>query len=243
MEQKASAPQAKSTAHVGHANYGTEGTANRGARVGEGRDGKARDWMPCTAEIYPARRAEVQPVAGGGCHAATAGSARVRGAGAESGMRVNVARMQAAPAPQPPSPTHSAASAVVSSPSSQESPETVQQEGRRTAEQERKGEAAAGTGQGGDKEGQALASGDGAEVAAAGAGGNGEERGEHAAASPRGDPFNLAESDRLGGSVVADILVVSEDEGEEARRMALEGGQGQPTASNVRAAAIKSILP
>ena len=88
-----------------------------------------------------------------------------------------------------------------------------------------------------------MASGEGAEVAAAGAGGKGEERGEHAAARPRADPFNLAESNRLGGSVVADILVVSEDEGEETRRMAAARGQRQLTAPNVPAAAMKLILP
>ena len=37
--------------------------------------------------------------------------------------------------------------------------------------------------------------------------------------------------------------MVSEDEGEEARRMAVEGGPGQPAAPNVPAAAMKSILP
>ena len=72
----------------------------------------------------------------------------VRGYGGPGlvGVRVDVARMQAAPAPQPPSPTSLAASAVVLSPSSPESPGTVQQEGRRTEEQKRKEEAAAGTG-------------------------------------------------------------------------------------------------
>ena len=73
-----------------------------------------------------------------------------------------------------------------------------------------------------------MASGEGAEVAPAKAGGKGEERGEHAAARPRADLFNLAESDRLGGSLGGDILLVLEDEGEEARRTAVEGGQGEP---------------
>ena len=64
----------------------------------------------------------------------------------------------------------------------------------------------------------------------------------------RADPFNIADVmagvDAEGGeSVVDDILVVLEDEGEGARRMALEGGPGQPTAPNVPAAAMKSILP
>ena len=88
-----------------------------------------------------------------------------------------------------------------------------------------------------------VASGPGAELEAAGAGGQGEERGEQAAARRQADPFTLAASDRLGGSVVDDILVVSEDEGEEARRIVVEGGQGQPLAPNVPAAAMKSILP
>ena len=62
------------------------------------------------------------------------------------GVRVDVARMQADSAPQHPSPTSSATSVEVSSSSSPESPETVQQEGRRKEEQKRKDEAAAGTG-------------------------------------------------------------------------------------------------
>ena len=80
-------------------------------------------------------------------------------------------------------------------------------------------------------------------MVAAGAEGQGEERGEQAVARRRADPFNLAESDRLDGSVVDDILVVLEDEGEEARRMAVEGGPGQPAAPNLPAAAMKCILP
>ena len=80
-------------------------------------------------------------------------------------------------------------------------------------------------------------------MVAAGAEGQGEKQGEQAEARRRADPFNLAESDRLGGSVVDDILVVSEDEGEEARRMAIEGGPGQQAAPNVPAAAMKSVLP
>ena len=63
-------------------------------------------------------------------------------------------------------------------------------------------------------------------MVAAGAEGQGDEGGEQAVARRRADPFNLAESDRLDGLVVDNILVVSEDEGEEARRMAVEGAQG-----------------
>ena len=153
-----------------------------------------------------------------------------------------MARMQAASAPQPPSPTFSVASAQVSSPSSPESQETVQQEGRRTEEPKRKDEAVAGTGEGEGKGGQAEASGGRTEVVAAGAEGQGAERGKQAVVRRRVDPFNLAESDRLGGSVVDNILVVSEDEGEEARGMAVEGDTGLPEAPNVPAAAMKSFL-
>ena len=59
----------------------------------------------------------------------------VRGYGGPGlvGVRVDVAQMQAAPAPQPPLlPAHSAAFAVVLSPLSPQSLETVRQEGRRT---------------------------------------------------------------------------------------------------------------
>ena len=118
----------------------------------------------------------------------------------------------------------------------------MQQEGQRTEEQKRKDEAVAGTGEGEDKGGQEVASGEGREVLAARAEGQGEERGEQAVARRRADPFNLEESDRGDGSVVDDILVVSEDEAEEGRRMAVEGAPGQPAAHNVPAAAMKSIL-
>ena len=120
------------------------------------------------------------------------------------GMRVDVARMQADSAPQPPSATSSATSTEVSSPSSLESPETVQQEGRQTEEQQRKDEAAAGTGEGEDKGGQGEASGGRTEVVASEAEGQGEEKGKQAVVRRRADPFNLAESDRQGGWVVND---------------------------------------
>ena len=63
----------------------------------------------------------------------------------------------------------------------------------------------------------------------------GKEQGQQAVVRRRAVPFNLAElmaggDVGQGGSVVDDILVVSEDEGEEARRMAVEGGPGQPAA-------------
>ena len=80
-------------------------------------------------------------------------------------------------------------------------------------------------------------------MVAAEAEGQGEEQGQQAVVRRRADPFNLADNDREGGSVVDDILVVSEDEGEEARRMAVERVPGQPAAPNVPAAAMKSILP
>ena len=89
---------------------------------------------------------------------------------------------------------------------------------------------------------------------AAGAEGQGEGQGQRAAEGPRADPFNIGDV-RAGvdmrrrkwrdqrESVVTDILEVSEDEGEGAGRMAVEGGPGQPSAPNVPAAAMKSILP
>ena len=79
----------------------------------------------------PHARAEVQLVVEGGRRATATDDERVRGAELV-GVRVNVARMQAAAPPLLPSPTHSASSAVMSLPPSPESPETVQQEGRRS---------------------------------------------------------------------------------------------------------------
>ena len=64
----ASAPRAKSTAHVGRANHGTEGAARCGTRVEEGIDGKARALisMPCTVERCSAHLSQSpQPLA---CH-------------------------------------------------------------------------------------------------------------------------------------------------------------------------------
>ena len=92
-------------------------------------------------------------------------------------LRVDVAGMQADSAPQPPSPTSSATSAGVLSPSSPESPETVQREGPRTEEQQRLDEAAAGTGEEGDKGVQTEASGGRTEVVTAEAQGRGRSRG------------------------------------------------------------------
>ena len=76
-----------------------------------------------------------------------------------AGVRVVVARMQADAAPRPPSRASSATSAEVLLPSSLESPETVRREGPRAAGRQRGEGAAAGTGEGGDKGGQAEASG------------------------------------------------------------------------------------
>ena len=174
----------------------------------------------------------------------------VRGYGGPGlvGVRAEVARMQADAAPQPPSPASSATSAEVSSPSCPESPEMVRREGPRATGRQRGEGAAAGTGEGGDRGGQAEAGGGRAEEVAAEAEGQGEGQGRRAVVRRRADPFNIA--DVMAGvdmgrreSVVADILEVSEDEGEGARRMAVEGGPGQPSAPNVPAAAMKSILP
>ena len=174
----------------------------------------------------------------------------VRGYGGPglANVRVEVARMQADAAPQPPSLASSATSAEVSSPSSPESPETVRREGRRAAGRQRGEGAAAGTGEGGDKGGQAEASGGRTEGLVAETEGKGEGQRQQAVERWGADPFNISymmegvDAGR-GESIVDDILVVSEDEGEGARRMAVEGGRGQPTTPNVPAAAMKSILP
>ena len=165
-----------------------------------------------------------------------------------TGVRVEVARMQADAAPQPPSPASSATSAEVSSPSSPESPQTVRREGPRAAGWQRGAGAAAGTGEGGDKGGQPEASGGRTELVAAEAEGKGEGQGQQVVGRRRADPFNIEDvmagvDAGRGESIVDDILVVLEDEGEGARRMAVEGGPGQPTAPNVPSAAMKSILP
>ena len=162
--------------------------------------------------------------------------------------------MQAGAAPQPPSPASSATSVEVSSPSSPESPETVRREGPGATGRQRGEGAVVGKGEGGDKGGQAEAGRDKAEGVAAGAEGQGEGQGQRAAEGPRADPFNITDV-RAGvvmrrrewrdrrESVVADILEGSEDEEEGAGRMAVEGGPRQPSALNVPAAAMKSILP
>ena len=174
----------------------------------------------------------------------------VRGYGGPglAGVRVEVARMQADAALQPPSSAFSVTSAEVSSPSSPESLETVRLEGPQAAGRQRGEGAAAGTGEGGDKGGQAEASGGRTEGVAAEAEGKGEGKGQRAVGRRRADPFNIADvmagvDGWRGESVVDDILVGSEDEGEGARRMPVEGGPGQPTAPNVPAPAMKSILP
>ena len=174
----------------------------------------------------------------------------VRGYGVQGlvGVRAEVARMQANAAPQPLSPASSATSAEVSSPSSPESPETVRREGPRATGRLRGEGAAAGTGEGRDRGGQAEASGGRAEEVAVGAEGQGGGQGQRAVVRRRADPFNFA--DVLAGvdmgrreSVVANILEVSEDEGEGAGGMAVEGGPGKPSARNMPAVAMKSILP
>ena len=169
-------------------------------------------------------------------------------------VRAEVARMQAGAARRPPSPVSSATSADVSSPSSPESPETVREEGPGATGRQRGEGAVVGKGEGREKGGQAEAGRGGAEGVAAGAEGQGEGQGQRAAEGPGADPFNVVfvragmdmrrrEWRSQRESVIADILEVSEDEGEGAGRMAVEGGPGQPSAPNVPAAAMKSILP
>ena len=144
--------------------------------------------------------------------------------------------------------------AGVSSPSSPESRETVREEGPGATGRRRGEGAVPGKGEGKEKGGQAEAGKGRAEGVAAGAEGQGEGQGQRAAEGPGADPFNVVDvradmdvrrkewrSQRV--SVIADILEVSEDEGEGAGRMAVERGPGQPSAPNVPAAAMKSILP
>ena len=168
-------------------------------------------------------------------------------------VRAAVARMQAGAAPRPPSPASSATSAGVSSPSSPESPETVREEGQGATGRRRGEGAVVGKGEKKEKGGQAESGKGGAGGVAAGAEGQGEGQGQRAAEGPGADPFNVVNV-RAGvdvrrrewrsqrESVIADILEVSEDEGAGAGRMVLEGGPGEPSAPNVPAAAMKSIL-
>ena len=111
-----------------------------------------------------------------------------------------------------------------------------------------------GSERGGKREDRRRRGKGGAEGVAAGAEGQREAQGQRAAEGPGADPLSVGDvradvdvrrkewrSQRE--SVIADILEVSEDEGEGAGRMAVEGGPGQPLAPNVPAAAMKSILP
>ena len=169
-------------------------------------------------------------------------------------VRAEVARMQAGAAPRPPSLASSATSADVWSPSSPESPETVREEGLGATGRQRGEGAVVGKGEGRKKGGQAEAVKGGAEGVAAGAEGQGEGQGQRVAQGPGADPFNVVDV-RAGKdmrrrewrsqreSVIADILQVSENEGEGAGRMTVEGGPGQLSAPIVPAAAMKCILP
>ena len=56
------------------------------------------------------------------------------------------------------------------------------------------------------------------------------------------NPYNAAEYDRSGMSLVDDILK-AEPEAEVRGRVAVAGGQRQPAAPNVPLAAMKSVLP
>ena len=111
-----------------------------------------------------------------------------------------------------------------------------------------------GKGEGKQKRGQAEAGKGGAKGAAAGEEGQGEGQGQRAAEGPGVHPFSVGdvradfdvtrkEKRSQRESVIADILEVLEDEGEGAGRMVVEEGPGQPSAPNVLAAAMKSILP
>ena len=144
--------------------------------------------------------------------------------------------MQAGAAPWPPSPASWATSAGVSSPSSPESPETVREEGPGATGRRRGEGPVVGKGEGKEKGAQAEAGKGGAEGVAAGAEGQGEGQGQRAAEGPGADPFNVVDV-RAGvdvrrkewrsqrESVIADILEVSEDEGECGGE---DGGGGRP---------------
>ena len=127
------------------------------------------------------------------------------------------------------------------------------EEGQGATGRQRGEGAVVGKGEGREKEGHVEAGKGGAEGVAARAEEQGEGQGQRAAEGPGADPFNVVDV-RAGmdmrrrewrsqrESVIADILEVSEDEGEGAGRMAVEGGPGQPSAPNVPAAAMKYIL-
>ena len=151
--------------------------------------------------------------------------------------------MQTAPPPPPPSLTLSVSSVVQSSAPTPDTPATLQPAGKGAAEQGQEGAVPAGTGEGEARGGQEEAGVGTATVEAAGAGGKRGGRGGPMAAGRRLVPFNPAESDRPGTSVVADILEVTEEEGEGGGRMVVAGGHRQLAAPNVQAPAMKSILP
>ena len=134
--------------HVGRLDSGTEGAAGCRARVAGEAAARLRAHTRCRVCRKMSHKPEPKPSQLPAAKVAPPPRA-VRGYEGPGlvGVRVEVARMQADSAPQPPSPTSSAASAEVSSPSSPESPETVQREGPRTEGQQRKEEAAAGTGE------------------------------------------------------------------------------------------------
>ena len=143
----------------------------------------------------------------------------------------------------PPSPTHSASSVVLLLPLTLDSPATAQPAGKGAARQGQEGAVAAGTGEGGGRGGQGEARVGPAAVEAAGAGGKGGATGGAQGPGPRADAFNLAEGDKPGVSVSANILEVSDEEEEVAGRMVLAGGQRQPAAPDAPGAAMKMIVP
>ena len=176
----------KSTTHVGRANSGTQEAA--GCRAPVGGEAAARIRAQTRCHVCSKMSHEPRPSQSPAAEVPPPPRA-VRGYGGPGlvRVRVQVARMQADSAPQPPSPTFT----EVSSPSSPESPLTVQREGPRAEGQQRKEEAAAGTGQGGDKGGQAEASGGRTEVVAAEAEGQGEGQGQQAVVRRRADSFKV----------------------------------------------------
>ena len=140
--------------------------------------------------------------------------------------------MQVAPPPPPRSPTHSALSVLLWAPTTPDSPATARPAGKGAAGQGKKGAVAVGTGKAGAGGRQVKMRVRTAAVEAAGAGRRGAQRGEPEVTGPRADLFNPATSDRPSASMVADILEVSEEEGEGAGRTLVAKGHRQRTEPN-----------
>ena len=201
--------------------------------------------MPCVQQDVP--RAEAKPVAGSGGRTTAASSEGVRGGGA-GGSEVPGGPHAGRHSPAAPltDVLGDILGGVVTLVSGESGDVPAGRASSGRAAEERRG---CGRDRGGRREGRA-GRGEWREDGGRGskAEGQGEGQGQQAVVRRRANRFNMAElmaggDVGRGESVVNDILVVLEDEGEGARRMTVEGGPGQLTAPNVPAAALKSILP